>query len=56
MKLRELAYLADESVDPDVAAHLRSLGWDVSTAATMSLLGRSDAEILRAAFVTNVLC
>lgn len=50
MKLRELAYLADENLDPDVTAHLRSLGWDVKTLAELGLLGSSDADVLRAAF------
>jgi predicted nuclease of predicted toxin-antitoxin system len=53
LKLRDLAYLADESLDPDVATHLKTLGWDVKTATEMSLLGKSDAEVLQTAFAAK---
>lgn len=49
MKLRELAYLADENFDPGVIAHLRGAGWDIQSASELGLLGRSDAEVLSAA-------
>ncbi len=53
MKLREFSLLADGGVDPDVADHLRSLGWDVLTAApracsggpTLTSSGRRPARI-----------
>lgn len=50
MKLRELSFLADESIDPEVTAYLRSAGWNVQTAVEAGLLGRPDADCLRAAW------
>ncbi len=47
MRLRDLAFQADENFDPDVVALLRADGWDVVTAGESGLLGKSDEEVLR---------
>jgi predicted nuclease of predicted toxin-antitoxin system len=49
VRLRDLRYLADENVHPDVCAWLRSERIDVVTVAESGGAGLSDVEVLRRA-------
>ena len=49
MKLREFPLLADESLDADVVAFLRQIGFDVIDVFATGLRGHSDTDLLRLA-------
>jgi predicted nuclease of predicted toxin-antitoxin system len=50
VKLTGLGLLPDENIDPAVVAFLRSAGFEVADVVELGWQGRSDSELLDAAF------
>jgi predicted nuclease of predicted toxin-antitoxin system len=53
MKLRDFRLLSDENIDPEVVAHLRSVGFDVLDVCENGLHGSIDVDLVRLAFAEN---
>jgi hypothetical protein len=49
VRLADALWLTDENIHPDVVAHLRARGLDVSDVREQGWYGRSDEELLREA-------
>jgi predicted nuclease of predicted toxin-antitoxin system len=50
VKLTGFALLTDENIDPDVVAYLRRSGFDVADVLERGWAGRSDGDLIDAAF------
>jgi predicted nuclease of predicted toxin-antitoxin system len=50
LKLPDFRYLADESLDRQVVAHLKQLAWDIVGVDEVGLIGKPDAEVLGTAY------
>lgn len=53
MNLRAAAFLADENIHPDVAAHLSATGCDVRHIVSSGLIGASDVDVMRLSVAEN---
>ncbi|MCC7020153.1 MAG: DUF5615 family PIN-like protein [Ardenticatenales bacterium] len=53
MNLRAAAFLADENIHPDVAAHLSATGCDVRHVVSSGLIGAADVDLMRLSVAEN---